>query len=171
MQIFSFFDIIQTKIGSIRIEYSANGIKKIILPRQTNFGFSNKDNIYIKSELFNRKKIKSLDLDLVEYFEGKNKDFSRYHIDLSGFSDFAKHTLNLCRKIPYGETKSYQWIAENINSPLSYRAVGQALARNPCPIIIPCHRIVSKQGKLTGYGGKQNNIALKKFILNLESCF
>lgn len=171
MKIFSCFDIIQTKIGSIRIEYSANGIKKIILPIQPDYRSVNKDDIFTNTNTFKILKINPLYIDLTDYFKGKNKDFSNYQIDLSSFSDFAKLVLNLCRKIPYGKTKSYQWIAKNINSPLSYRAVGQVLAKNPCPIIIPCHRVVSKQGKLTGYLGKENKLDLKKYFLNLESYF
>ena len=171
MKIFPCFDIIQTKLGSIRIEYSANGIKKITLPIKPDYRSVNKDDIYANTNRFKILKINPLYIDLIDYFEGKNKDFSNYQIDLSTFSYFAKLVLNLCRKIPYGKTKSYQWIAKNINSPLSYRAVGQVLAKNPCPIIIPCHRVVSKQGELTGYLGKEKKIDLKKYFLNLESYF
>jgi len=164
-----FFDIIKTNVGWIGIQYSDNGIKKITLPNKSIFDCKNEIEIYHKPDFINQKKIESLSKDITEYFEGKNIDFSTYSIDLSDFSDFARITLNACRNIPYGKTKSYQWIAKRINSPLSSRAVGQVLARNPCPIIIPCHRIISKQGQLTGYGGKQNRIGLKKYMLNLES--
>ena len=92
-----------------------------------------------------------------------------YPVDLSSVSDFAKITLNSTRKITYGQTKNYKWLAKTINSPLSYRAVGQVLSRNPCPIIIPCHRIISKNGNLSGFRGKEKNIKLKKYLLNLES--
>ena len=66
-------------------------------------------------------------------------------------------------QIPYGETRSYSWVAERVGS--SPRAVGQALARNPYPLLIPCHRVVGKDGALGGYTGGQE---LKMKLLELE---
>ncbi|MBN18771.1 MAG: hypothetical protein CL758_04755 [Chloroflexi bacterium] len=167
----TFFDIefIETKIGIIYIQYSYNGIKKIILPSESIDELDINRNLHIKNNSSNKIPIKPLCKDLIEYLEGSTKDFSMYPVDLSSVSDFAKITLNSTRKITYGQTKNYKWLAKTINSPLSYRAVGQVLSRNPCPIIIPCHRIISKNGNLSGFRGKEKNIKLKKYLLNLES--
>jgi len=67
--------------------------------------------------------------------------------------------------VPYGETRSYGDIARLIGAPAAVRAVGAANGRNPIPIVIPCHRIIGANGKLTGFGG---GLPLKKFLLNLE---
>lgn len=68
-------------------------------------------------------------------------------------------------KIPAGQTRSYAWVAERIGKPKATRAVAQALKRNPWPLIIPCHRVVSSDGKIGGYA---YGLSLKKLLLSLE---
>ena len=70
------------------------------------------------------------------------------------------------RDIPYGRVVSYQWIARRIGSPEAVRAVGAANGRNPISIIIPCHRVIGKNGNLTGYGG---GLDVKRRLLRLEN--
>jgi len=72
-------------------------------------------------------------------------------------TDFEWQVLQACLKIPLGETRSYQWIAHKIGSPKAVRAVGQALRKNPYPLIIPCHRVVRSDGTLGGYAGKMDD--------------
>jgi len=67
--------------------------------------------------------------------------------------------------VPYGETISYGKLAEKIGNPKASRAVGQANAKNPIPIVIPCHRVIGSNGKLTGFGG---GIPLKQALLDIE---
>ena len=86
-------------------------------------------------------------------------------LDLSGATAFQRAVWKVTRLIPYGETRSYAWVAEQIKMPAAARAVGQALARNPLPIIIPCHRVVASHGKLGGYNG---GVDMKKRLLQLE---
>ena len=97
-----------------------------------------------------------------EYFSGKRKEF-KLQFDLRG-SDFQVKVLNEVARIPYGSTRTYGQIAAAIGSPGATRAVGNANARNPLPIIIPCHRVLASNG-LGGYGG---GIVMKKKLLNLE---
>jgi methylated-DNA-[protein]-cysteine S-methyltransferase len=73
--------------------------------------------------------------------------------------------LTELQQIPYGETASYGEVAEKIGNPSASRAVGQANARNPIPIVIPCHRVVGSNGTLTGFGG---GIEVKQTLLDLE---
>ena len=68
--------------------------------------------------------------------------------------------------IPLGEVRTYKWVAKKIGSPKAYRAVGNALNRNPWPIIVPCHRVIAQGGKL---GGFSRGVAKKKNLLELES--
>ncbi|HRX42655.1 MAG TPA: MGMT family protein, partial [Clostridia bacterium] len=68
-------------------------------------------------------------------------------------------------QIPYGETKTYSQIARELGKPNSARAVGNACNKNPIPILIPCHRVVGSDGKLTGYAG---GVGLKKTLLEME---
>jgi methylated-DNA-[protein]-cysteine S-methyltransferase len=100
---------------------------------------------------------------LTEYFSGKRKVFgTKVNPDGTGFQ---KSVWNELLKIPYGETVSYGEIAERIGNPKSVRAVGLANGSNPISIIIPCHRVIGKNGSLVGYGGGIQN---KRFLLELE---
>jgi len=99
------------------------------------------------------------------YFAGQRVAF-RDELDLSPATAFQREVWRLTRLIPYGKTRSYGWIAERLGEAGAGRAVGQALARNPLPIIVPCHRVVAKDGTLGGYSG---GVAKKDYLLRLES--
>ncbi len=71
-------------------------------------------------------------------------------------TDFEWAVLKATLSIPIGQTRSYKWVAEKIGRPQAVRAVGQALRKNPYPLIIPCHRVIRSNGDLGGYGGKQD---------------
>ena len=71
-------------------------------------------------------------------------------------------------KIPYGETVSYLDVAKTIGKPAAVRAVGAANGANPLPIVIPCHRVIGHNGKLTGYGG---GLEKKQYLLSMESLY
>lgn len=100
---------------------------------------------------------------LGEYFTGKRKIFDINYV-IQG-TEFQQKVLQSVADIPYGTTRSYTAIAEQIKNPTAVRAVGLANARNPLPIIIPCHRVIGKNGTLTGYAG---GIEAKRYLLNLE---
>ena len=102
---------------------------------------------------------------LKSYFAGKRVAFND-ELDLSAATAFQRQVWRLTRLIPYGETRSYGWIAERLGRAGVGRAVGQALARNPLPIIVPCHRVVAEDGGLGGYSG---GVAKKEYLLRLES--
>jgi len=74
-------------------------------------------------------------------------------VDLTSAPPFTRRVLEACREIPFGDTNSYAELAVRLGCPRAARAVGQALARNPAPIIIPCHRVVGTNGQLTGFLG------------------
>ncbi len=105
---------------------------------------------------------KSLKSDLERYFRGERVDFGSYDVGLSELSNFVKVVLDEVRGIPYGTTVTYKEIAERLKT--SPRAVGQALKKNPAPVIIPCHRVVAK-GSL---GGFSSGVEIKRELLKLE---
>ena len=88
--------------------------------------------------------------ELSAYFAGRLRSFSTL-CDLGGLTPFTRAVLKITARIPYGEVRSYRWVAERLGKPRAMRAVGNALARNPIPIIIPCHRVVRSDGTLGGY--------------------
>ena len=102
---------------------------------------------------------------LRNYFGGDKVSFPD-DVDLSGATPFQREVWGKTRLIPYGETRSYSWVAEQIGKPGAARAVGQALGRNPLPVIIPCHRVVAGDGKLCGFTG---GLAMKRQLLFLEA--
>jgi len=97
------------------------------------------------------------------YFSGKLQTFS-LNLCLN-VRPFQEKVLTALRRVPYGETISYGKLAEKIGNPKASRAVGQANAKNPIPIVIPCHRVIGSNGKLTGFGG---GIPLKQALLDIE---
>ena len=123
----------------------------------------------------NRVKLNSLSEDLQhpvlietehqlnDYFAGKRKSFS-LKLDFKG-TDFQKKVWDALLTIPFGETRTYGQIAQQINHPKAVRAVGAANGKNPISIIAPCHRVIGSTGKLTGFAG---GLETKSYLLNLE---
>jgi methylated-DNA-[protein]-cysteine S-methyltransferase len=109
----------------------------------------------ITSRLFN---------ELYAYFKGRLNKFKQEIKFISG-TDFEHKVWLALKEIPYGETRSYKWIAEMIGSPKAVRAVGQALKKNPLPIVLPCHRVIAFDGSI---GGFSCGIEIKKWLLRHE---
>ncbi|MDH4419870.1 MULTISPECIES: methylated-DNA--[protein]-cysteine S-methyltransferase [Bacillus] len=101
--------------------------------------------------------------EVIEYLENKRETFT-FPIDAYGTA-FQLSIWNTVREIPYGKTYSYSEIAERIQKPKAVRAVASAIAANPLLITIPCHRVIGKNGKLTGFRG---GLEMKKELLILE---
>jgi methylated-DNA-[protein]-cysteine S-methyltransferase len=115
---------------------------------------------------FDKNLLKPLQKQIIAYFAGKPARFDA-SIVLDGLSPFARKVLDACRKIPASKTVSYSQLAGMIGKPRASRAVGSALARNPIPLIIPCHRVVHSDGSLgnfSAFGGTST----KKKLLALE---
>ena len=100
---------------------------------------------------------------LAAYFAGQLRQFD-IPLDLQG-TPFQLQAWQALQQIPYGETISYGEQARWIGNPSAVRAIGLANGRNPVPIIVPCHRVIGKSGRLTGYGG---GLDRKRFLLELE---
>ena len=101
---------------------------------------------------------------LGQYFDGARKTFT-VPLDFNG-TEFQKRVWEALLTIPFGETRSYGEIAQQLGNPTASRAVGAANGRNPISIIAPCHRVIGSNGKLTGYGG---GLGVKEMLLALEA--
>ncbi|MCM3709602.1 methylated-DNA--[protein]-cysteine S-methyltransferase [Sporosarcina luteola] len=101
--------------------------------------------------------------ELIAYMDGKRQAFTM-PVDLHG-TPFQQSVWMALQEIPFGETVSYSDIAERIQKPKSVRAVGAAIGANPLLITVPCHRVIGKNGKLTGFRG---GLEMKKQLLELE---
>lgn len=102
-------------------------------------------------------------VELGEYFSGVRREFSVPFLGVG--TPFQRAVWQVLCSIPYGETASYADIAAKIGKKNACRAVGGANNRNPLPIIVPCHRVIGKNGALTGYAG---GLEIKEFLLKLE---
>jgi len=89
---------------------------------------------------------------LIEYFDHRRTVFD-VPIDWRGMRPFSRSARRAAQAIPYGQTRTYHELAQQLNKPHGARAVGQAMARNPLPILIPCHRVVGADGRLRGFAG------------------
>ncbi len=151
--------------GWIGILGSVEGLLAITLPQRS----SEKARQLLGDSADRATRSPSLFEDLMErlriYFGGREVAFPD-ELDLSSATPFQRQVWEITRLIPYGETRSYAWVAEQIGKPGAVRAVGQALGRNPLPIIIPCHRVLTSQGELGGYSG---GVEMKRRLLFLEA--
>ena len=117
-----------------------------------------------KKPIRDDEKLKSVINELLDYFNDNKVDFKSL-LDLRVGTVFQRKIWNKISEIPYGELRSYKWIASEIGNINAVRAVGNAVGKNPVPPIIPCHRVIRTDGKL---GGFSSGIPLKKWLLKLE---
>ena len=103
-------------------------------------------------------------IQILEYLQGDRRSFD-IELDLIG-TEFQKEVWRATSAIPYGETRSYGEIAHRIGRPRSGRAVGGALHVNPVPLVVPCHRVIGKNGSLVGFGG---GLDMKARLIDLET--
>jgi methylated-DNA-[protein]-cysteine S-methyltransferase len=149
--------------GWVAVSASDRGLLRLTLPQAT-------ENIALISlgNLAGATRLSSHFSDLIErlraYFRGESAVFSD-SLDLNAATPFQRAVWLATQQIPYGETRSYGWLAARVNSPRAARAIGQAMASNPVPIIVPCHRVIGSDGGLTGFGG---GLAMKERLLSLE---
>ena len=159
------YTVFKSPIGLTGLIASPNGLLRIInkLPNEISIEKHLK-----KLTIGKVKNVPSGFNDLINqfsyYFNRKLQQFD-YPLDLRLGTQFQQQVWKKLITIPYGETRSYKWLASSIKNPHASRAVGNANGKNPLSIIIPCHRVVRKNGELGGYTGGTN---IKKFLLKLE---
>ncbi len=146
-----FYDIFESPLGLLYLVFSGKILREV--------GFKRPDEILRKGEAPHLIK-----KELKEYFEHGREEFTQ-KIDLSKGTEFDRSVWLALKEVPYGETRTYKWLAEKIGKPAASRAVGQALSRNPIPILLPCHRIIESDGSMGGYLSK---VAIKRRLLEIE---
>ena len=150
--------MLQTQFGNFGVVVNQDALINIILPN---------DLKSIKAKTLKTKSTLMIETisQLDQYFRGFRQSFD-LKIDLNiNITAFFIDTLEEVKKIPYAHTRSYKEIAYNIKSPKGHRAVANANARNPIPIIIPCHRVIKSNGELGGYSGSS---ILKRKLIEFE---
>jgi methylated-DNA-[protein]-cysteine S-methyltransferase len=160
--------IISTQYGWIGMLFSDGGLRKLTLPCDSIAEVQKKLGKYDHNAVpADSTSVVVISKQIKGYFQRKRKSFTCKY-DLPGSTAFQHAVWQSAAEIPYGQVRSYRFIAAKIGRPGAYRAVGQALARNPIPLIIPCHRVINSDGKLGGFGGKANIRDFKEKLLLLE---
>ena len=155
----------ETRFGEMLAASTVRGLAYLELPRASGRGFAGWLRRFApeatREEAYapNRSAIGQI----LEYLEGKRVRFN-LSLDLRG-TQFELSVYRELERIPYGETKTYSEVARAVGRPKAFRAVGNANAANPLPLVIPCHRVVAVGGKLGGYGG---GASMKKQLLVME---
>jgi len=147
----SFYDTFESPIGTLYLMFTGETLREVSFkkPRGT----------------FRRGRAPSpIKEELREYFEVGREEFMQT-IGFTKGTDFDRKVWLALKEIPYGETRTYKWLAERVRRPTACRAVGQALSRNPIPIILPCHRIIESDGSIGGYS---SGVDIKRRLLEIE---
>ena len=119
---------------------------------------------------FNKDLFRTLQEQIIRYFGGEKVDFDpTVQIVFSHFAPFTIKVLNTCRRIKFGRVVSYSDLAKNSGRPNAVRAVGNALAKNPLPLIIPCHRVIRSNGRIGGFSASGCQRLKEKLILFEQS--
>jgi len=158
------FTSFKSALGWVALQASPAGIMKLTLPQPTEQAALAELGVSAGAVGVDKDRFSDLIARLQDYFKGKSVDFPE-DLDLSVGTAFQQKVWRSCYSIPYGQTRSYGWIARQIGNPRATRAVGQALGRNPIPIIIPCHRVLAAGSKLGGFSG---GLSVKEQLLALE---
>ena len=154
-----FTDTLNTPLGRLTLWFIEEKKKQSLIRILFNIVLPPDENLIAVRHPFKQ----SYKSQLIEYLQGKRKVFDMPYIMLG--TEFEKRVWKTLLTIPYGETRSYQWLANKVGLRKGARAVGQALKRNPLPIIIPCHRIIHEDGSLGGYS---SGVDIKRRLLDLE---
>ncbi len=147
-----YYDVLATPVGALYLVFSSSLLTGISFERPANVLLKKTD------ETAAAKK------ELAEYFEKGRRDFSCKTAFSQG-TDFERLVWHTLREIPFAETRTYKWMAEKVGHPTAFRAVGNALGKNPIPIIFPCHRVIESDGSLGGYSGGEE---IKRRLLEFE---
>jgi methylated-DNA-[protein]-cysteine S-methyltransferase len=161
-------DSCQTAWGWVGMASSSGGLLALTLPEPTQEkALKPLLERWGEKQLHDDPRLDGLKRKLQQYFDGQRVLFDE-PLDLREATAFQRRVWTAVRDIPYGETRSYGQIARQAGSPGAARAVGQAMAANPMPIVVPCHRVIGSAGDLRGFGG---GLDLKRRLLEMERAF
>lgn len=163
------FALFDTAFGRAGLAWGAGGLRAVSFP--------SRDEAKVRARLLARApdaaltppsgRVAALSQDIAALFEGERRDFRDADLDLEGVAAFDRDVLALTLDIPHGDTRTYGDLARALGDVGLSRRVGQALGRNPFPIVVPCHRVVGAAGAMTGFsapGGAET----KRRLLKLE---
>jgi methylated-DNA-[protein]-cysteine S-methyltransferase len=159
------YTLLATKLGWMGLVGTRKGIGRIYLPMdqkkwvrdlvQTNFSEIVEDPGFFTNEI----------AQVQDYFQGQRKKF-QFSLDFSGATAFQRQVYETLLTIPFGEVRTYAWVAQKIGNPRALRAVGNANGKNKWPLVVPCHRVVGSNGGLTGFSASGGLDLKAKLLLH-----
>jgi methylated-DNA-[protein]-cysteine S-methyltransferase len=155
------YDVFKTPWGWVGVAFTPRGLRRLVLPRSDRAAAARELGLPTGAVLT---RWMALRRGLLAFFKGKGS-CPNVPVDLAGVEGFTCRVLKAARTIPPGTTITYGELARRAGSPRAYRAAGQVMARNPIPLVIPCHRVVAAGGP----GGYAGGLAMKARLLALES--
>ena len=160
--------IFRTKWGYFGLAGTDSGLCRTYLPMPERGKIESRILKNLPEAKFDKSYFKNLQEKIIAYFDGGSVNFGPdITVSLNGFHGFSCRVLTACRDIKFGQTRTYAGLAKKAGQPNAGRAVGNALARNPLPLIIPCHRIIRSDGKLGGFSAP-GGVSLKNRLISHE---
>jgi methylated-DNA-[protein]-cysteine S-methyltransferase len=159
------YTLFETGLGWMGLVGSTSGLRRIVLAQPSPEAALNLLVAGLPGAIADPAPFGDLPLRLQRYLRGEPISFDD-ELDLADATAFRRLVWQAARSIPYGQTRSYGWVAQQIEKPRAFRAVGQALAKNPFLIVVPCHRVVGKDGNLRGAG---SGLEMRKRLLSMET--
>lgn len=157
---------IDSPVGKLYLGATEKGICSALWRKEAWYRFIEQmDELYVLSLIQDEGKLAKIKKELTAYFAGKLKKFS-VPLDLVSVSGFDKKVLEATATVEFGETISYGEVAALAGSPRGSRAAGNALSKNPVPVIIPCHRVINADGSIGGFTG---GLDRKRTLLGIEN--
>lgn len=163
------FALFETTIGTCGVAWGPRGVTGVHLPEASTTATRNRmlKRFAPASEMAAPPVIAQIIADIVRLLQGFAVDLSQAALDMSGVPGFRARVYDVARGIPAGGTMSYGEIAARLGMPTEARAVGDALAKNPFPIVVPCHRVVAADGRLGGFSAS-GGVMTKLRLLSIE---
>jgi methylated-DNA-[protein]-cysteine S-methyltransferase len=158
------YDLVDTPIGTLLVATTDRGLCRIAYDPEPDREVDLLAQRFGVRVLRSTRPIDRARRELDEYFDGRRTRFD-LDVDLALVADFNRRVLGELALVPYGEVVTYGELAARAARPRAARAVGTVMNRNPLPIVLPCHRVIGANGKLTGYGG---GLPRKEALLRLE---
>jgi methylated-DNA-[protein]-cysteine S-methyltransferase len=160
------YRVVETKWGQFGFVWSDNGLLATYLPQKSHPATEKRLTRDWPDARKSERGMSQLATDIRDYFNGEDVDFE-VEFDMEGMTEFRRNVMLICADIPQGETVSYRELASRAGRPGASRAAGSVMAKNPFPLVVPCHRVVASDGKLGGFSS-DDGISQKQRLLRHE---
>lgn len=162
------YDVFETEMGWVAAVANDEGVVRMSLPEKALQQAYDHVRPEIEHAELEPEALADVREKVQAYCAGKPVDLTSIRIDMSSMSPFFRKAREACRSIPAGETRTYAWLADQAGNVRAARGAGQAMAKNPVALLVPCHRVIGSDGQLHGFGGGIG-IPMKEQLLRMES--